>query len=137
MKNPYEEMLNAPCPTSKNHPRMSMHDRSAQFSPFAALTGFGNEINESNRTTEKFTELSEDEKSELDNVISSLSNLPSTPELKVAYFIPDPKKEGGNYLVKTGKLKKIDYVQRRIVLENDFKIDIDKIRTISVVENNE
>ena len=35
----YDDIINLPNPTSKNHPRMSLHDRAAQFAPFAALTG--------------------------------------------------------------------------------------------------
>ena len=34
----YDDIINLPNPTSKNHPRMSLHDRAAQFAPFAALT---------------------------------------------------------------------------------------------------
>ena len=35
----YEEILNLPHHVSVKHPRMTMHDRAAQFAPFAALTG--------------------------------------------------------------------------------------------------
>ena len=50
-KFPYDDIVNLPHPTSKKHPRMSMEERAAQFSPFAALTGFGAVIQETGRLT--------------------------------------------------------------------------------------
>ena len=44
-----EEMLKLPHPTSMKHKPMSMSDRAAQFSPFAALTGFDEEIEDAAR----------------------------------------------------------------------------------------
>ena len=48
---PYDDIVSLPHPTSKKHPRMSMEERAAQFSPFAALTGFGAVIQETGRLT--------------------------------------------------------------------------------------
>ena len=110
---------------------MSMHDRAAQFSSFAALTGFDDTINESNRITSKFIELSDDEKAELDNTLSCLmAEILSSPTIEVTYFVPDKLKDGGAYLTKIGKLKKIDAVGRTIILEKDFKISLDFILSI-------
>ena len=39
MNGPYDDIIHLPHPTSKKYPRMSMEERAAQFSPFAALTG--------------------------------------------------------------------------------------------------
>lgn len=36
---PYADIIDMPHPEPKKHPRMSLHDRAAQFAPFAALTG--------------------------------------------------------------------------------------------------
>ena len=57
----YDDIINLPHPTSKRHPRMSMIDRAAQFSAFAALTGYDAAIKETARTTDTQIELSEDE----------------------------------------------------------------------------
>lgn len=35
----YQDIINLPHHVSKNRPHMSMRDRAAQFSPFAALSG--------------------------------------------------------------------------------------------------
>ena len=39
----YEAIIDLPRPAS-NHPKMTAHDRAAQFSPFAALTGYEDAI---------------------------------------------------------------------------------------------
>ena len=50
IKTRYDDIINLPHPTSRKHPRMSMHDRAAQFSPFAALVGYGDAIKETEKT---------------------------------------------------------------------------------------
>jgi len=40
MSGKYDDMLSMEHPTSKKHPRMKPEMRAAQFSPFAALTGY-------------------------------------------------------------------------------------------------
>ena len=57
----YDDIINMPHHTSSTHPQMSLYDRAAQFSPFAALTGFESAIEETGRITERRVELSEDE----------------------------------------------------------------------------
>ena len=56
----YDDIINLPNPTSKNHPRMSLHDRAAQFAPFAALTGHDAAIKETARLTDERLELSDE-----------------------------------------------------------------------------
>ena len=134
----YDDIINLPRPVSKNHIPMSMHDRAAQFSPFAALTGFDDTIKESNRITGKFVELSDDEKAELDNVLSCLKDKEySSPTLSITYFVPDLKKDGGEYVSVSGKLKKIDTIDRKLILYKDFKIDIDKINDITLMDEDQ
>ena len=81
--NSYDDIINHPHHVSTRHPRMSMIDRAAQFSPFAALTGYGDVIKETARLTDRKLELSESEKAELDyklRMASDLSALVITPE---------------------------------------------------------
>lgn len=49
---PYAELLSAEHHVSAKHPRMSMHDRAAQFSPFAALTGYSDVVEETAKSQE-------------------------------------------------------------------------------------
>lgn len=66
MSGPYDNIINLPHPTSKRHPRMSLHDRAAQFSPFAALSGHAAALAETTRLTDRKIELDEDTRAELD-----------------------------------------------------------------------
>lgn len=106
-----------------------MHDRAAQFSPFAALTGYEEEIRESGRLTEIHAELSEDEKNKLDVLWTELIHKYDKgmiKEVTVKYFEPDKKKKGGSFKILTGKISKIDLINRVIVMEG-ILVDINKI----------
>lgn len=56
----YDDIINLPHPTSTKHPRMPLYERAAQFSPFAALTGYEEAIEEVERLTCEKQELSDD-----------------------------------------------------------------------------
>ncbi len=114
---PYAELLSAEHHVSAKHPRMSMHDRAAQFSPFAALTGYEDLIRESERETGSRIELSEDEKSRLDGKMSRLLQKLPSPEAAFTYFVPDEKKDGGEYVAAVGKVVKVDSLNRNLILE--------------------
>ena len=56
----YDDIINMPRHISKKHPQMSLEARSAQFAPFAALTGFDEQIQETSRITNERKELNEE-----------------------------------------------------------------------------
>ena len=131
MKNPYDDILHLPHPTSKNHPRMSIQERAAQFSPFAALTGHAAAIAETARLTDQKMELDEDTKAELDRRQAVLmEHIAEQPEITVTWFQPDERKDGGAYLTATGRLKKLDEIQRVLVLTDGTKISLDDVAEI-------
>ena len=66
MSGKYDDIIHLPHPTSNKHPRMSIRDRAAMFSPFAALSGHGAAIAETARLTDRRMELDEDTRAELD-----------------------------------------------------------------------
>lgn len=125
----YDDIINLPHHVSTKHPRMKMIDRAAQFSPFAALTGHGAAVSETERLTEKFAEPDEYEKSVINEKLRFLSDL-QNPTAEIVYFEPDKKKEGGSYVTVTGEVKKIDSVGQSVVFTNgqtasvEFIIDI-------------
>ena len=89
-KNSYDDIINHPHHVSTQHPRMSMIDWAAQFSPFAALTGYGEVIKETARLTDRKPELSESEKAELDYKLRMACDYPGeNPALTITYFVPD------------------------------------------------
>ncbi len=133
MSGKYDDIINLPHPTSKKHPRMSRQNRAAQFSPFAALTGYDAEIREMARQTEKKKQLSEDQWDMLNEKIMELLKLPHKPvRAVVTYFVPDPKKEGGTYLKKDCYIEKISMEKRVLLLENKEKIFFDEIWDIEL-----
>ena len=113
----YEDIINLPHYEPK-HKRMSIEVRCAQFSPFAALTGFDGVIAETARLTDRKVELSESEKILLDQKLTLIDDVIQDkhhPEITVVYFVPDYLKEGGEYEEYTGQVRKIDPIERTVV----------------------
>jgi hypothetical protein len=128
MMGPYDDIIDLPHHTSPKRPRMSVYDRAAQFSPFAALTGYDAAIIETARLTDKKIELDEYEKAELNERLSMIQDLKDEqPEVSITYFMPDRKKTGGEYITITGCVKKIDHHDRTLVMQDATKIPIDDI----------
>lgn len=101
----YDDIIDHPHFQSKDRPHMSMHDRAAQFSPFAALVGFDAAVEETGRLTEEKITLDGDRIAEINAVIQTLS---PKDTVHLTYFLPDLFKSGGMYLNMTGILKNVD-----------------------------
>ena len=123
----YDDIINLPHHVSKKHPQMSMLDRAAQFSPFAALTGYGDAIDEAARVTEAQIDLDDSERQEIDRVLREAYETGCPVE--VTHFIPDERKAGGAYVVTAGVIKAIDPVSRVVELQSRVKIRIDSIQS--------
>lgn len=124
----YDDIINLPHHVSERHPQMPIKDRAAQFSPFAALTGYESEVKEAARLTDKKIELSEEQRAILDEHLCLLEDIfPERPEVTFTYFLPDLRKEGGTYTTITGGLKKIDRIGRNILLTNGVVIPIENL----------
>ncbi len=129
----YEDIIHLPHPTSRRHPRMSVYERAAQFSPFAALTGYDAAVKETARLTEQRIELDECEKNVLDERLQYLQkHLAEQPTVTVTYFKPDERKTGGQYLTVTGIVKKIDSHNRCVIFMDDTRIPLDEIIVFSI-----
>lgn len=127
----YDDIIHLPHHVSKTRPQMSMEDRAAQFSPFAALTGYDAAILETGRLTEDKLELGEETQAILDRKQRYLAEIIDTkPEITVTYFVPDEKKSGGAYSTVTGFLKRIDEYERVLMLTDGRKIQLDAILDI-------
>ena len=126
MTGPYDDILHLPHPTSKGHPRMPIADRAAQFSPFAALTGYEAAVEETARLTEEFVSLDEYQKAELNEKLKQIQEQPEK-EVTITYFCKDEKKEGGAYRSVTGKVKKFDLYGQCIVMEDELRIEMETI----------
>lgn len=121
----YDDIINLPHHVSTKHPQMSLLDRAAQFSPFAALTGHEEAIEETARLTDERMELDENTIEMLDVRLQFLKDrLTEKPIVELSYFLPDEKKQGGSYETMTGTVKKIDLYGHRIVMDDGFCIPI-------------
>lgn len=131
MKGPYDDIIDLPRPTSSKHPRMSLSDRAAQFSPFAALSGHEAAIRETARLTDRRIELDEDVKVELDRKLRLVGgHLAERPRISITFFEADDKKEGGSYRTATGHIKRIDDVRRVVIMGDGREIPVDDISGI-------
>lgn len=130
--NKYKDIINLPHHVSKNHPRMSLNNRSAQFAPFSALTGYSEKIKETARITDKKIELDEGLKTVINNRLQIIKeNIKSMPQVTITYFIKDQRKSGGSYKTIITNIKKIDEINKTITLIEGPKINIDDIINIS------
>lgn len=129
----YDDIINLPHHVSPKHPQMSMRNRAAQFSPFAALTGHDEAIAEAGRLTEAKVELDEDTMSILDAKLHEIrENIKAMPEITVTWFTADGKKEGGHYSSVAAHVKKIDDDRRRLIMTDGLEISIEDIRWIEL-----
>ena len=128
----YDDIINMPHHISHTRPRMSNYDRAAQFSPFAALTGYDAAVKETERLTDQKLELTDDEKIALNEKLQIIiENIDNTPNVTLTYFEPDKRKAGGKYITKSGKVKEIDSYIGAVVFEDRKKVDINAIKDIS------
>lgn len=131
MKGKYNDIIDLPHHVSTKRPRMSMQDRAAQFSPFAALTGYDAAVKEAARLTDSRTELSDEELSILNIKFQILlDHLREKPNVSFTYFKPDAKKSGGKYVTLRGIVKKADTFKRLVVMQDDTGIPMDDILDI-------
>lgn len=131
MSGNYDDIINLPHHVSVTRPQMSMIDRAAQFSPFAALSGYDAAIKETGRLTDEKIEMDEDALNILNMKFQILArSLDDEPEVTFTYFEPDERKAGGAYIEVSGTVKKIDDYERLIVMQNGTKMPMDDILNI-------
>lgn len=129
--NKYEDIINLSRPESR-HPRMSLYQRSAQFAPFAALTGYDGQVKETARVTNKKIELDEEMKNILDIKIQIVQALMfNNPKIEVTFFVKDKLKDGGRYDIITDHIKKVDKYNGKFIMNSGLKIDMKEIIDIN------
>ncbi|MCI5799967.1 YolD-like family protein [bacterium] len=127
----YDDIIHLPHHVSQNHPQMSMHDRAAQFAPFAALTGYEAAVGETARLTSERRELDPQEAEELNRRLTDLAaRLPDHPEVTVEFFVPDDRKAGGAYVTVTGRVRHISVPEKTLVLEDGAVISLEDVDSV-------
>ena len=131
----YDDIINLSRPQYHDLPPMSIHDRAAQFSPFAALVGYDAAVEETARLTDSRREMEEDEINELNRQLSELNKRRSErPRIRVTYFIRDRKKEGGRYASKVGNARTIDQAENRIVFTDGESVPVKDMYSVVFIE---
>lgn len=134
MSTAYDDILNLGHFEPKRHPRQPISKRAAQFSPFAALTGYGDAVEETARYTDPRTETPEEAQERINRVLNFLSARVSLhPPVLVEYFVPDAKKAGGSYRTVTGTLEKIRVFEQELILSEGVTVPFSGIRSVSVL----
>lgn len=132
MNSRYDDILDLPHHVSATRPQMSMADRAAQFSPFAALTGYDAAIRETGRLTSTEAELTEDALDALNQKFRLLTECSGKKTaVCITYFQPDSRKAGGAYVTVSGGIKKLDPVDRLLYMANGTVVQMDHIIDIS------
>ena len=133
-KGKYDDIIDLPHHVSKTRQRMSMIDRAAQFSPFAALVGYEDAVEETARLTDKKIELTEESKFSISEKLRTVSeNAEEEMTVRITYFVPDKKKEGGEYVTALGAVKYIDEYDRIVIMADKTVIPIDQIWDVEII----
>lgn len=144
----YDDIINLPHHVSKKHPQMKAIDRAAQFAPFAALTGHGDAIRETERLTGVRIELDEYEKEIIRGRLQSVleqtyrwnaEGIPvaDRPKIKIKWFVPDVRKDGGQYRTETQPVKKMDEYRRLLVLGDGSEVSLDDIAGVEIMDSSD
>ena len=126
----YDDIINLPHHKSSTRKQMSMHDRAAQFASFMALSGYSDDVKETARLTDTKIDLSEIEIAVLNRKLNYITEKMLNGEISVTYFVPDDKKEGGRYEVKTGIIRRIDDIEKKIIFRDKTEIALSDILQI-------
>lgn len=136
----YADIIDLPHHQSEKRKHMSLHDRAAQFAPFAALVGYDEMVDEEARLTDRQINPGESDLDRLDRIFRSLSASLSAgrrPEISVLVFVPDARKAGGRYETVTGRAKRLDPVEKKLILlgsstpPEEISLNLDRILDIS------
>lgn len=131
----YEDIIDMPHHESEVHQHMSLYERAAQFSPFAALTGHGDVIEETGRLTVSKVDIDESVKEKLDAELARIiDKIDECPYISVTYYKPDERKSGGAYITYEGNIQKIDEYARTIVMDNEVYISFDDIVELKLIQ---
>lgn len=121
----YDDIINLSHYVSRKYPRMSLEERSAQFAPFSALTGYAEAIKETERVTDRRKDIDDSLRIILDSKLQLIHEyIDMKPNITFTYFVPDLKKDGGKYVTVTNSVKKIDNYEYVIILEDMTVIPI-------------
>lgn len=129
----YADIIDLPHYQSSRRPHMSNYDRAAQFSSFAALTGYEAAVAEAGRLTDERLELSEERADMLNRQLDFIKeHISEQPEVSITYFQPDEHKSGGRYVTVGGRVKRIAEYERKLILTTKEEIPLEDVFNIEL-----
>lgn len=132
-KNSYDDIINLPHHISLKHKHMPLIDRAAQFAPFAALTGYEDEVRETARIVDAKIDFTEEKKEDINKKLNEIkSGLQSKPLVEIVYFCRDERKDGGKYIRITETVRKIDEYNKFIFMSDGTKIEFNNIADVKI-----
>ena len=133
MSGKYDDIINLPHHVSAKRPQMSRSARAAQFAPFAALVGLDDEMEETARLTDAKPELEEAEKEKINRVLLEIRNNPQKETaVELTFFRPDGRKDGGAIITRTCTVRRIDEIERKLILSDRSEIEFDNILSMKI-----
>ena len=133
MSGKYDDIINLPHHVSAKRPQMSRSARAAQFAPFAALVGLDDEMEETARLTDAKPELEEAEKEKINRVLLEIRNNPQKDTaVELTFFRPDGRKDGGAIITRPCTVRRIDEIERKLILSDRSEIEFDNILSIKI-----
>lgn len=133
MSGKYDDIINLPHHVSAKRPQMSRSARAAQFAPFAALVGLDDEMDETARLTDAKPELEEAEKEKINRVLLEIRNNPQKETaVELTFFRPDGRKDGGAIITRPCTVRRIDEIERKLILSDRSEIEFDNILSIKI-----
>lgn len=133
MSGKYGDIINLPHHVSAKRPQMSRSARAAQFAPFAALVGLDDEMEETARLTDAKPELEEAEKEKINRVLLEIRNNPQKETaVELTFFRPDGRKDGGAIITRPCTVRRIDEIERKLILSDRSEIEFDNILSIKI-----
>ncbi len=131
----YTDIINLSHHVSRKHSQMSREGRAAQFAPFAALTGYGDAVEETARIVGQKIDIDEEMKAIINDKLNIInSQIIDKSEVNFTYYVPDKKKDGGSYISIVGNVRQIDVVNGVIILSNKKKINISDLIGVNILE---
>ena len=133
MSGKYDDIINLPHHVSAKKPQMSRSARAAQFAPFAALVGLDDEMEETARLTDAKPELEEAEKEKINRVLLEIRNNPQKETaVELTFFRPDGRKDGGAIITRPCTVRRIDEIERKLILSDRSEIEFDNILSMKI-----
>lgn len=132
----YGDIISLPRPVSSAKRPMPTAERAAQFSPFAALTGYEESVKETARLTSERREPDEERCERINNTLRLLEETADgLPLIRAVYFESDGRKSGGEYVDIKGRFRRIDPELAAIVFTDGNKIPILDLWEIEICES--